>query len=52
VLVLLPHMVCNAARMRRYVLDCVMYVPCLWELCYCVSLAMRRVEFVKCAEGV
>ena len=25
-----------------------MYVPCLWELYYCVSLAMRRVEFVKC----
>ena len=31
-----------------------MYVPCLWELyyCVCVSLAMRRVECVKCVEGV
>ena len=29
-----------------------MYVPCLWELYYCVSLAIRRVECVKCAEGV
>ena len=25
-----------------------MYVPCLWELYYCVSLAMRRVECVEC----
>ena len=29
-----------------------MCVPCLWELHYCVSLAMRRVECVKCVEGV
>jgi len=29
-----------------------MYVPCLWELYYCVSLAMRRVECVKCVEDV
>jgi len=29
-----------------------MCVPCLWELYYCLSLAMRRIECVKCAEGV
>ena len=29
-----------------------MYVPCLWELYYCVSLAMSWVVCVKCAEGV
>jgi len=29
-----------------------MYVPCLWELYYRVSLAMRRVVCVKCVEGV
>ena len=29
-----------------------MYVLCLWELYYCVSLAMRWVECVKCVEGV
>ena len=33
-------------------LGSVKYVPCLWELYYCVSLAMRRVECVKCAEAV
>ena len=43
ILVLLPHMVCKGS---------VMYVLCLWELYYCVSLAVRRAECVKCVEGV
>ena len=29
-----------------------MCVLCLWELYYCVSLATRRIECVKCVEGV
>jgi len=29
-----------------------MYVPCLWELYDCVSLATRQVVCVKCVEGV
>jgi hypothetical protein len=28
------------------------YVPCLWALYCCVSLAMRWVACVKCVEGV
>ena len=33
-------------------LGSVKYVPCLWELYYCMSFAMSWVECVKCAEGV
>ena len=50
---LLPHIVCNAIRVKSYNECCV--ALCMFRVCgsyYCVSLAMRRVECVKCAEGV
>jgi hypothetical protein len=37
----------------QLVLPSVKYVPCFWELYYCVPLAMRRVEcanVLKCCD--
>jgi len=43
---------CSKDENIQFVFASVMYVPCFWEIYYCVSLPMRRAECVKCFEGI